>query len=187
MKAWIGAHRRWVLGGGAVVAAAAVAGIVVAATGGSGHGRDLPPTRARAYTEQQACLLTPAGGLADSAATPVWAGMQDASARTHAKVVYLAVAGEQSAANAAPYLATLAGGRHCTVVLTVGAAPGGAVAIDGPKFPGTRFVIVGGPAGSKTGSQATAKRGANVTALTAADPSATRSAVTSAVESALRG
>ncbi|MFG2149533.1 BMP family ABC transporter substrate-binding protein [Streptomyces sp. NPDC048696] len=179
MKAWIGAHRRWVLGGGAAVAAVAVAGIVVAVTDGSDGGADVPPTRARAYTEQQACLLTPERGLADASVGPVWAGMQDASVKTHAKVSYLAVAGEQSAGNAAPYLATLAS-RKCTVVLTVGAAPRGAVALDGPKFPKTRFLVVEGTGGAKSA-------GANVKVLASTGDSGVRGEVASAVESALQG
>jgi hypothetical protein len=100
--------------------------------------------------------------------------MQDASARTHAKVTYLAMAGEQSTGAAGPYLATLAG-RHCTVVLTVGAAPDGAVAAAGPKYPGTRFVVVGASPGAGASSV-----GANVTAV-----AGTRTAVASALEAAL--
>lgn len=179
MKAWIGAHRRWVLGGGAAVAAVAVVGVVVATTGGSGGGRSIPPTRARVYTEEQVCLLTPEHGLADASVGPVWAGMQDASAKTHAKVSYLAVAGEQSAGNAAPYLASLAG-RKCTVVLTVGAAPEGAVALDGPKFPKTRFLVVESAGGKKSA-------GANVQALVSTGDGDVRSKVASAVEGALQG
>jgi hypothetical protein len=175
MKAWIRTHRRWSLAGGVVVVAAAAA-VTVALVAGSdpGQPRQLPPSRARVYSEQQACLLTGERGVADPAAAPVWAGMQDASARTRAKVTYLAMAGEQSTGAAGPYLATLAG-RDCTVVLTVGAAPDGAVAAAGPKYPGTRFVVVAGAAGDG-GS------GANVTAV-----AGTRAAVDAAVEAALKG
>ncbi|NEA76836.1 hypothetical protein [Streptomyces sp. SID13588] len=173
MKAWIGAHRGLLLAVGAAVVITAA--VLVAVLPGSHRADSIPPTRAREYSQQQACLLTSDRGLADAAAVPVWAGMQDASAKTRTRVMYLAVAGEQSAANAAPFLASLAQ-RHCTVVLTVGAAPGGAVAIDGPKFPGTRFVIVGGTA-----------TGADVTVLPADSPNATRSSVASAVESATHG
>ncbi|MFD7015317.1 hypothetical protein [Streptomyces sp. NPDC059928] len=188
MKAWIGAHRRLALGGAGLIAVA-VAVTVVATSGGSNDAR-VPPMRARAYTEQQACLLTPENGLAGAVAGQAWGGLQDASAKTHAKVSYLAVAGEQSAGNAAPYLAALAG-RKCTVVLTVGAAPEGAVALDGGKFPKTRFLIVEGGAGAP--SERTPS-GANVKALALApasgaggDGSGVRGRVASAVESALRG
>ncbi|MBY8876849.1 BMP family ABC transporter substrate-binding protein [Actinacidiphila acidipaludis] len=171
MKAWIRAHRRLLLMvGGGVAAAAAVTAIVVAVVGPGGSGRrQLPPARARVYTAQQACLLTGERGIADPAAAPVWAGMQEASASTHAKVTYLAMAGEQTPAAAGPYLSTLAA-RQCTVVLTVGAAPDGAAAGAGARFPHTRFVVVGASAGGPS----------NVTAV-----SGTKEAVASAVEAAL--
>ncbi|MFE9413248.1 hypothetical protein ACFYN0_31330 [Streptomyces sp. NPDC006704] len=186
VKARAGAQRRWIIGGGVGLTAVAVTVVVVATSGGSSDTR-VPPTRARAYTEQQACLLTPQSGIADAAAGQVWGGMQDASAKTHAKVSYLAVAGEQSAGNAAPYLATLAA-RKCTVVLTVGAAPEGAVALDSAKFPKTRFVVVTG--GTGTPSTRTPS-GGNVEALSPesgakGDDSHLRSQVATAVESTLR-
>lgn len=180
LKARLNAHRIRILLGGAVAVAVAVAATVTAlvltsSDSGKDH-RALPPTRARVYTEQQACLLTGERGLADPAAAPVWAGMRDASAGTHAKVTYLAMAGEQSAVAAGPYLATLAD-RKCTVVLTVGAAPDAAVPAAGPRFPGTRFVTVG--AAGKGG-------GANVTAVPGGSATSTRDAVKSAVTAALR-
>ncbi|AYG78397.1 hypothetical protein DWB77_00504 [Streptomyces hundungensis] len=184
MKAWIGAHWRWTLGGVGLIAVA-VAIIALATSGGSTDAR-IPPTRARAYTEQQACLLTPESGLAEAAAGQVWGGLQDASAETHAKVSYLAVAGEQSAGNAAPYLAALAG-RKCTVVLTVGAAPEGAVALNSQKFPKTRFLVV--KDSTKTSpSQTPSGENVKILSLTGdtGKDSNVRSRVASAVESALR-
>jgi hypothetical protein len=180
VKTWMNAHRIRILLGGAVavaVAATVTALVLTSSDSGSGSDRNLPPTRARVYTEQQACLLTGERGLADPAAAPVWAGMRDASADTHAKITYLAMAGEQSPAAAGPYLATLAG-RKCAVVLTVGAAPDGAVPAAGPKYPGTRFVAVGGKSG-KSG-------GANVTAVPEGSTASTRAAVKAAVTDALR-
>jgi hypothetical protein len=174
VKTWIAGHRRWTAVIGAVVVAA---GVTVALVTGSDSGhpsQSLPPTRARTYTQQQACLLTGERGLADPAAAPVWAGMRDASASTHAKVTYLAMAGEQTPAAAGPYLATLAS-RQCTVVLTVGPAPDGAVPAAGPKFPGTRFLTVGGKSG-----------GSNVTAVPEGSAESTRDAVATAVTDALR-
>ncbi|WP_329134976.1 hypothetical protein OG552_20440 [Streptomyces sp. NBC_01476] len=180
MKAWIRAHRGWsVTGGAGVVALAAVVTVVLLAGSGSGRPRELPPARARVYTEQQACLLTGERGLADPAAAPVWAGMQDASARTHAKVTYLAMAGEQSTGAAGPYLATLVE-RKCTVVLTVGAAPDGAAASAAAKYPGARFLVVGTAAGDGDGDGGGGGGGANVTAV-----AGTRTAVGTAVETAL--
>ncbi|MFF7198687.1 hypothetical protein ACFZAM_33890 [Streptomyces sp. NPDC008079] len=189
MKTWTNAHRLWILlAGAAAVAVAATVTALVLTSSGPGKERALPPARARTYTDQQACLLTGERGLADPAAAPVWAGMRDASAGTHAKVSYLAMAGEQSAAAAGPYLATLAD-RKCTVVLTVGAGPDGAVPAAGPKFPGTRFVVVGekavGEKAGGTGGTADAP-GANVTAVPGGSAASTRKAVEAAVTDALR-
>jgi hypothetical protein len=50
-----------------------------------------------------------------AAAAPVWAGMQDASLATHAKVQYLQVTGEATVGNALPYLATLVQRRYAVV------------------------------------------------------------------------
>lgn len=171
MKVW-GEARTWRLLGGGIAVAGVVAGVVVAltGTGASSQTRPLPPTRARAYDARQACLLTGARGLADPAAAPVWAGMQDASAATHAKVSYLAVPEEQTPANAAPYLATLAA-RDCTVVVAVGAAPAGAVSATAPRFPRIQFVVAGGAPGAA---------GPNVTEVTGG-----RAGVASAVTTAL--
>lgn len=174
MKVRFGVPRRWVLVAASAAASAVIAVVVISSLWGGQTERRLPPTRARAYSQQQACLLTPAQGLADAAVTPVWAGMQDASGKTSARVSYLAVTGEQSAAGAAPYLAALAA-RHCDVVLTVGAAPAGAVALDGSRFPKTRFLVVGGHTA-----------GANVSSVAAGPAGQTRSAVASAVVKAIR-
>jgi hypothetical protein len=167
------------------VAAGVAVTVVVVAGQDSGSGRTVPPTRARSYGEQQACLLTGARGLAEPAAGAVWAGMRDASAGTGAKVSYLAVTGEQTVANATPYLATLAG-RRCTVVLTVGAAPDGAARAAGPAHPGTRFLVVGPPtAASGTSAAPTGPAGPNVTTVPAGSAHATRAAVATAVTAAL--
>ncbi|HYS36730.1 MAG TPA: hypothetical protein VEO01_13995 [Pseudonocardiaceae bacterium] len=102
------------------------------------------PPRARPYLDYTACLLTDAQGVAGAAARPVWAGMEDASLATHARVQYLAVAGEPTVANALPYLNSLLQ-RRCAVVVAVGAAQVAAVNADAAKYPGVRFVAVGGP------------------------------------------
>ena len=106
--------------------------------------RTLPPTRARAYLAFDACLLTGAQGLADPATAPVWAGMQDASNATRAKVSYLSIAaGPDTLGNALPYLASLLQ-RHCDVILAVGSAEVAAVNQDAPGNPGTHFIEIGG-------------------------------------------
>jgi basic membrane lipoprotein Med (substrate-binding protein (PBP1-ABC) superfamily) len=169
---------RWVLVSAGAAVAFAAATLIVWSSSGGGADRRIPPTRARVYSQQQACLLTSARGLADAAVSPVWAGMQEASAKTKAQVSYLAVAGEQSAANAAPYLASLAA-NHCDVVLTVGSAPAGAVVLDGPRFPHTRFLVIGRyKAGTKARS--------NVSVVATGSADDTRSAVETAVVNAVR-
>ncbi|WP_371792334.1 BMP family ABC transporter substrate-binding protein [Streptomyces sp. NBC_01471] len=169
-EALFGTRQRVLLSSGAVVVAATAAMVALMAGGGGAH--EIPPSRARAYSQQQACLLTPANGLADSAVTQVWEGMQDASALTKAKVSYLAVTGPQNAANAAPYLASLVS-RQCTVVVTVGAAPDGAATRDAKRFPKTRFLLTG-----------THSQGSGSANLTNAEN--TRAAIASAVTAAVR-
>jgi hypothetical protein len=80
------------------------------------------------------------------------------------------VAGPDTAANAAPYLATLAG-EHCDLVVAAGAAPVGAVGLDAAEFPQVRFLTVG--SGSARGNVAIVPGGG--------DAAATRRAVASAV------
>jgi len=114
-----------------------------------------PPPRARPYLEFTACLLTDGHGVAGATAAPVWAGMQDASLATHAKVQYLAVSGEATAGNALPYLSSLIQ-RRCAVVLAVGPAQVEAVRADASRYPQVRFVVVGG---SVAGTNVTALSG----------------------------
>jgi hypothetical protein len=104
-----------------------------------------PAPRTRPYLGFTACLLTDGQGVAGPAAAPVWAGMQDASLATRAKVQYLAVAGEATVGNARPYLAGLVQ-RHCGLLLVTGPAQIAAVAADAGRYPSARFVTVGGGA-----------------------------------------
>jgi basic membrane lipoprotein Med (substrate-binding protein (PBP1-ABC) superfamily) len=130
----------WFLVGGACVAVAGlIAGLALAFTGGT----TVPASRARSYTDFQACLLTGAGGLADPAAAPVWAGMEQASLATHAKVSYLAVTGPQTSDNALPFLGSLLV-RHCGLVLAAGPAERNAVAERARQYPSVEFAVVGG-------------------------------------------
>jgi basic membrane lipoprotein Med (substrate-binding protein (PBP1-ABC) superfamily) len=110
------------------------------------------------YTAFQACLLTGANGLADPAAAPLWAGMQDASLATHAKVSYLAVAGPQTDGNARPYANTLVA-RHCSLVIGVGQSSVDAVELAAKVNPHKNFAVVGGrDTGNVTVIAATAAR-----------------------------
>jgi len=128
--------------------------------------------RARQYTAATACLLTPAAGITDKAAVPVWDGMQKASLATHGKVRYLAVTGDQTPANAATYLATLAIGG-CNLILATGQAP--AAAVDAATYPTMHFVVIGA-----------GKTQPNVTQITEPNAAATTDAVRSLVSTALK-
>jgi basic membrane lipoprotein Med (substrate-binding protein (PBP1-ABC) superfamily) len=121
------------------------------------RGRELPPTRATVYSDFSACLLAGPQGLADPAAAPVWAGMQDASNATKAKVSYLAAAGPETVGNTSAYVTSLLQ-RQCGVVVTVGQIRADSVLQHASQYPNVRFVLVDGK-----GS------GPNVTTVPAAD------------------
>jgi hypothetical protein len=101
-----------------------------------------PAPRARQYLTFTACLLTSQRGIADPKAAPIWAGMQDASLATRAKVQYLAVTGPQTVDNAVTFVNTLAQ-THCNLIIAAGDIPDGAVQKAAPTFPTTAFYAVG--------------------------------------------
>jgi hypothetical protein len=98
--------------------------------------------RARQYLDFTACLLTDEHNVAGSDAAPVWAGMQDASRATRAKVQYVAVVGPQTVPNALTFLASLAQGR-CDLIFAAGTLPVDAVRQGAARFPQVRFFVVG--------------------------------------------
>jgi DNA-binding LacI/PurR family transcriptional regulator len=102
----------------------------------------VPESRAREYRDVTACLLTGAAGVDEPEAAPVWAGMQEASLTTAAKVQFLEVDGPQTAENAEGYLASLIQSR-CDLVLAVGDAPTTALAARAGQYPDDRFVLIG--------------------------------------------
>ena len=170
---------RWVLLG--LGTAVAGAGIGLAVSGAplpwSPGGRVLPPARARVYESVDACLLTGPQGLADPVASQVWAGMQDASLKTHAEVSYLAVSGPATKANALPFLGSLLV-EHCAVVVASGSAEQAAALADAAKFPAVRFVMAGAADDGPVG-------GSNVSAVSAGSAGSSgglRGAVEAAVE-----
>ena len=128
---------------------------------------------ARQYIAFTACLLTDAQGVAGPGAAPVWAGMQDASAQTHAKVEYLSVSGPATRENAEPFLASLVN-RHCDVVLAVGPAQVAALRAVAPASPTVGFVVIGDD-----------MAGPNVVRIDASSPDKVRTAVRDAVVSAV--
>ncbi|MFI1167109.1 hypothetical protein ACH4UM_26805 [Streptomyces sp. NPDC020801] len=153
----------------AVVAALVVAGVLLF------RHDDRPPipdTRARHYTETDACLLTGKDGITGPTAADVWQGMQDASRTTHARVSYAQVTGEQSVGNARPFLNGMLQ-RSCDVVLAVGRPEVTAAAQTAPRYAKVGFVLVGGGRG-----------GGNVTAVGTGD--GLRADVAAAVERAVR-
>ncbi|WP_329369814.1 hypothetical protein [Streptomyces sp. NBC_01483] len=162
-----------------LLAAGAVA--VVAAVGVAGSflfgGDDRPPipdTRARHYTEVDACLLTGKDGImAGTTAATVWQGMQDASLKTHARVNYQQVVGEQSVGNARPFLNSMLQGS-CEVVLAVGGPEVSAAAETAPQYRKSDFILVGG-----------GRSKANVTSVHTGD--GLRADVAGAVERAVNG
>lgn len=131
----------WAAGGVVVVVGLIV--VLMVSESGSKSGRALPPARARVYAATQACLLAGARGLADPLADAVWAGMQDASAATDAKVSYLSVSGPATVANALPYAASLLQ-QKCDVVLGLGGAQIGALQQEAADYDRVRFVLIGG-------------------------------------------
>jgi basic membrane lipoprotein Med (substrate-binding protein (PBP1-ABC) superfamily) len=133
-----GAGRRWMWVGAVLAFAACGAGLGVWAIGGG----SAPAPRARVYTSVQACLLTDASGISAAPAAQVWAGMEDASLRTHAKVSYLAVTSPATSANALTFLGSLLV-RRCDVVVATGLPEQAAVRAEAPKYPGVRFVLAG--------------------------------------------
>ncbi|MFE5734002.1 BMP family ABC transporter substrate-binding protein [Streptomyces sp. NPDC056528] len=119
-------------------------------TGGEEPGTP-PDTRARQYRDFDACLLTGERGVvAGGPAAPVWEGMQAASEDEgrHIRVTFVPVMGEQSEANARPFLNGLVQ-RSCEVVVASG-APQAAVAEEAAaKNPEVRFVTVGRDGGAE--------------------------------------
>lgn len=167
---------RWVLLG--LCTAVAGTGIAVAVSGAplpwSTGGRTLPPARARAYENVDACLLAGAHGLADPSAAQAWAGLEDASKATSARVSYLAVSGAATEAAAVPYAGSLLV-RGCKVVVASGAAERAAALAEAGRFGSVRFVVEGPEAGAPP----------NVTSLVFT-PSGLRAGVASAVEAGVR-
>ncbi len=132
-----------------------------------------PAPRAREYLAFTACLLTDGQGVAGEPAVPVWAGMQDASLATRAKVQFLPAVGAGTAEEVRPYLTSLVQ-RHCDLVVAVGPAQVAAVGADAGRYPAARFVTVGGTVS-----------GSNVTAVVERSPERIRERVAALVRAAV--
>jgi hypothetical protein len=167
----------WLLLAVVVVAAGVGAGLAVTESSG---GAPLPPARARVYLNVDACLLSGPRGVSAAPDSVAWAGMEDASLATRARVSYLAVTGPVTEANALPFLGSLLV-RGCQVIVAADAVERAAALADARQFPRVRFIVSGpGIAGPAADS-----RGQNVTTLTAGSL-ATREVYAAAVESAVQ-
>lgn len=145
-----------------------------------------PAARAREYLGFTACLLTDARGVADQRAAPVWAGMQDASLATHAKVQYLPVTAASGEADARPYLAGLLQ-RQCGVVIGVGAVQVAAVRMEAAEHPKVRFAVVEDPRDVALASPAPAGSAAGkVTTISESSPAKVRDRVAKFVRDAAK-
>ncbi|MET7759105.1 BMP family ABC transporter substrate-binding protein [Streptomyces sp. NPDC005389] len=107
-----------------------------------------PDTRARAYQDYDACLLTDERGIVTGApAAPVWEGMQAASLDKRIRVTFVPVMGEKSVENARPFLNGLVQ-RDCEIVVASGAPQVAAAEAAVEKNPKVRFVTVGEAGGA---------------------------------------
>ena len=99
------------------------------------------PPLARQYRDFTVCLLTDNAGVDGPLAQPMWAGIQDAALAGSVRSQYVSVAGEQTADNAATFLASLAQ-SECDLVFAAGTAPREAVRAKAATFPQIRFYAV---------------------------------------------
>ena len=167
---WLSGVRMWVL----------IAVGVVAVAGGAwtlwpSNTAKAPAPQARQYSNFSACLLTDDVGVGSRQARPVWAGMQQASAQTSARVSFLEAVGPTDADNISSYLNTLLQ-RRCNVVLAAGAPQVAAVVAAASSAPGTHFIVVGAPSA-----------GPNVASLAAGGDDAVAGAVARLIDDAVGG
>jgi len=146
---WIRRHR-WPLLAGVVALVAAIVAVVVL-TGPEPE----PQPRARAYRDYDVCVLTGDRGLADPSAAAVWAGVQQVSALRDVRVLYVPVAGEQTAARATELLGSLVQ-QQCDIIVAVGDAPVAAVAVNKTRYPNTTILAVGHEIDASSDAKATA-------------------------------
>ncbi|MEY9838921.1 hypothetical protein [Streptacidiphilus sp. EB103A] len=133
-------RNRWAGAAGLALALALVLGF--AAWWARSPSVAVSPPRARQYTAQSVCLLTPPAGLADAAAAQAWAGLEDVSAKSHVQVRYLAVVGVDSPGADGPFLASLVS-QGCQAVVVSGDAEIQAAEAEAARFPGTKFLLLG--------------------------------------------
>ena len=117
-----------------------MSGMLAACSSGGGPGS--APSRARAYANIDACLLTGPRGIFDPAAAPVWAGMEDVSVTGRVRASYLEVPDPVTPGSALSHLNSLIV-EKCTLVIAVGGPERAAVLSEAGQFPSVRFVVLG--------------------------------------------
>jgi hypothetical protein len=127
----------WLARGVLSVAAAGMAAGLLAACSSGGA-----PSRARAYANVDACLLTGPRGVSDPAAAPVWAGMEDVSVTGRVRASYLEVPDPVTPVSALSHLGSLLV-QKCTLIIAVGGPERAAVLTEAGRFPSVRFVVLG--------------------------------------------
>jgi hypothetical protein len=131
--------------------------------------------RARPYLEYTACLLTGEQGITDPEAAPVWAGLQDASTATQAKIQYLAVVGPQTIENAQTFLNGLTQ-ANCSAIFGAGELATATIDTVASDHPEAQFLAVSADASHS-----------NVTAIAPGTPEQIRRAVRDALTQAVQG
>ncbi len=131
-----------------MVAGVGVAAGVVQVSSGADSGAPRE-SRERSFSGVSGCLLTDARGLSGSPADAVWAGLQEASARTSATASYVPVLTNASSSEVVPYVNSLILSR-CDLVVGVGPAQARAVASVAQVHPAVRFAV---GAGHRLGSR----------------------------------
>jgi len=130
------------LGQGALAAAGAALVIGMVPACSSGGGPAAVPSRARAYANVDACLLTGPRGVFDPAAVPVWAGMEDVSVTGQVRASYLEVPNPVTPGSALSHLNSLIV-QKCALIIAVGDQERAAVLAEARQFPSVRFVVLG--------------------------------------------
>jgi basic membrane lipoprotein Med (substrate-binding protein (PBP1-ABC) superfamily) len=169
------ARRHWRLITAILILVGAAITVITIAVHSDKPDRQLPPTRAREYTNFQACLLTGEQGPTDPLVQPIWAGLQEASQQTHAKVSYLAVAGPNTVGNTLPYLTTLIQ-RQCNLILAAGTTQTDAIKQIAQQHPQTQFAITG-----------TSNKTPNITTIPTGRDDETRTAISDLIQKLTKG
>ncbi|WP_093089841.1 hypothetical protein [Pseudonocardia oroxyli] len=106
------------------------------------------PPRARQYRPVAACLLVD-DDITRGPAASAWAGMQDASTESLARVQYIEIQGPPTAESATSTLAGLTTSGRCTAVVAVDERAITAARAEAGAHPDLAFVLVDGGGGEQ--------------------------------------